>query len=344
MRVSCLFALITLLCAPVTAMAETLWNVEALTPDGTSLEIKAFDKAGRAHEVKAIAEDGDLHLLDIKAFVDGRRLPVKLLPGDDALVPVKAIAEDGTILDVKAVAIDGRELDVKGVGRAGNIFHIKAIGPGDVLFAVKALSPQGFLFDVKGVKLSGERIEGRTNGVDFVANIKALPQVTGDVDGDPLWFVRAVTPEGHLLAVQAFDRTGKRFDLRVIEDGGDVHVMDVKAFVGGKRLPVKLLAADGPPFALKAIGDGGALYDIAAVGPKGEKLDVKGVGRAGNIIDIKAFGPAGAIYGVKALSPRGLLHDIKGIKLTNDRVEAQVNGVDVAAHVKALPQVPVAAP
>ena len=213
-----------------------------------------------------------------------------------------------------------------------------------MLFAVKALSPQGFLFDVKGVKLSGERIEGRTNGVDFVAHIKALPQVTGGVDGDPLWFVRAVTPEGHLLAVQAFDRTGKRLISGPIKTVGDVHVMDVKAFVGGKRLPVKLLAADGPPFALKAIGDGGALYDIAAVGPKGEKLDVKGVGRAGNIIDIKAFGPAGAIYGVKALSPRGLLHDIKGIKLTNDRVEAQVNGVDVAAHVKALPQVPVAAP
>ena len=61
--------------------------------------------------------------------------------------------------------------------------------------------------------------------------------------------------------------------------------------------------------------------------------------RSGNIIHIKAIGPGGAFYGIKALSPEGQLHDIKGVELSSERVELKVNGVDVAAHVKALPQV-----
>jgi hypothetical protein len=36
------------------------------------------------------------------------------------------------------------------------------------------------------------------------------------------------------------------------------------------------------------------------------------------------------------------LHDIKGVKMTRDPVEATINGVAVAAHIKALPQVPAA--
>ena len=71
----------------------------------------------------------------------------------------------------------------------------------------------------------------------------------------------------------------------------------------------------------------------------GKRLDVKGVQRSGAIIDIKAIGPDGQYYGVKAISPRGNLYDVKGIKMMEDRVEARIHGVDVAAHIKALPQV-----
>ena len=65
---------------------------------------------------------------------------------------------------------------------------------------------------------------------------------------------------------------------------------------------------------------------------------MKGVERNGSIVHIKALGPNGQ-YGVKAISPAGHVHDVKGLKMLDSEVEATVNGVQVAAHVKALPQV-----
>lgn len=332
-----LLACLAFLPAPAAA-AERLWNVKAITAEGATLDVKAFDRSGKGWDLKAIEEDGELHLMDVKALVDGKRLPVKILVSDDALAPVKAIAEGGVILDVKALTPEGQKLDVKGVSRSGNIVHVKAIGPGGVFYGVKALSPEGHLEDVKGVKLSADRVEAKVNGVEVAAHVKALPQIGDLSDGDYLWHVRAVQPDGRFLAVQAFDKAGKGWDLKVVEEAGNLHLMDVKAIVGGKRLPVKLVGAE-PNLLLEAIGEDGTRYEVKALGPKGEKLEVKGMGRAGNVIGVKALGPGGAVYGVKAVSPRGQLHDVKGLSLSREKVEAKVNGVDVAAHVKALPQV-----
>ena len=37
---------------------------------------------------------------------------------------------------------------------------------------------------------------------------------------------------------------------------------------------------------------------------------------------------------------RTLFDDVKGLKMSKDRVETKISGVEVAAHIKALPQVP----
>ena len=139
------------------------------------MDVNAIDKSGKIHAVKAIEADGNFHLLDIKALVDGKRLPVKVLVSDDKYAPVKAIAEDGTILDIKALTPEGQKLDVKGVSHSGGIIHIKAIGPLGQFYGVKAISPEGRLYDVKGIKMSKDRVETKISGVEVAAHIKAIP-------------------------------------------------------------------------------------------------------------------------------------------------------------------------
>jgi hypothetical protein len=164
---------------PVSAADETIWNVKAVHPEGRLLDIKAIDKSGGIHAVKAIQEGENYHVIDVKALVGNARLPVKILVGDTPLAPVKAIAVDGTIIDIKAIAPDGEKLDVKGVSRAGNILNIKALAKDGKQYGVKAISPDGHLYDIKGIKMNADKVEGKVNGVEFHAHIKALPQVPG---------------------------------------------------------------------------------------------------------------------------------------------------------------------
>src|SRR5438105_4975013 len=80
----------TVLCAA----EEKIWHVKAVHPEGRLLDVKAIDKQGSVYPVKAIEADGNAHLLDIKALVAGKRLPVKVLVSEDKFAPIKAIAED----------------------------------------------------------------------------------------------------------------------------------------------------------------------------------------------------------------------------------------------------------
>ena len=68
-----------------------IWNVKAIHPQGQTLDIKAFDQSGTKYDVKAIQDSDQQHLLDIKALIGGKRLPVKVLVSDDKYAPVKAI-------------------------------------------------------------------------------------------------------------------------------------------------------------------------------------------------------------------------------------------------------------
>jgi hypothetical protein len=162
---------------PSAAIAAEVWHIKALHPEGRLLDVKALDENGGVHDVKAIAQTGDRHILDIKAFVDGKVLPVKVLAGEDWFGPVKAVREDGSILDVKALTPNEERLDVKAVSRAGHILDIKAIGPSQQLFGIKAFSPAGQVYDVKGVKMFEDRVEMEIGGTEIRAHVKALPQV-----------------------------------------------------------------------------------------------------------------------------------------------------------------------
>jgi hypothetical protein len=163
---------------PARAADEKIWHVKAIHPEGRLLDVKALDKDGKVFAIKAFQEEGNNHLFDIKALVGEKKLPVKVLikTAADTYGPVKAIGDDGTIYAIKALTPEGAKLDVKAVSESGNIIAIKAIGPKGEFFGVKALSPEGRVYDVKGVKLSKDPIEGKVNGVDFAAHIKAMPQ------------------------------------------------------------------------------------------------------------------------------------------------------------------------
>ena len=156
---------------------------------------------------------------------------------------------------------------------------------------------------------------------------------------EQIWHIKAIHPEGRLLDVKALDKNGKTYDVKAIEVDGNRHVIDIKALMGDEKLPIKILVSEDRVAPVKALGDDGTIYDIKALTAEGRKLDVKGVTRSGNIFHIKAIAPDGKHFGVKAISPDGFVHDVKGVKMTAEKVEATINGVAVAAHVKALPQV-----
>ena len=160
------------------AAEDTVWHIKAIHPEGRLLDVKAIDKSGKIHPIKAFQSPGNNHILDIKALVDDKKVAVKVLvkgPGD-AFAPVKAIADGGAVIDIKALTADGVKLDVKGVSTAGGVTAIKAVAPDGAFYGIKAISPEGRVFDVKGIKMNKEEVEGKVNGVDFAAHVKAIPQ------------------------------------------------------------------------------------------------------------------------------------------------------------------------
>lgn len=306
-------------------------------PTGTTLDVKAFDKSGKQYDVKAL-ENGDTHVMDVKAMDGTAQFPVKVIASDDAMMPVKAIAADGSLLDIKALDADGNKLDVKGVATAGHLVHIKAIGPDRALYGIKAISTGGQMRDIKGVSLGADAEAMMVNGVKVRAHVKAVVHGT-DHDNDPIWNVKCVQPDGHVLGIKAVDKSGTLHDVKAYPANGDVTILDIKALINGQEVAVKVLVSDDKLSPVKAVAKDGTIYDIKAITADGSKLDVKAVRRLGNIYDIKAMAADGKEMGVKAISPHGLFYDMKGIKLLADDQEMTIAGVAVRAHVKALPQV-----
>ena len=155
---------------------------------------------------------------------------------------------------------------------------------------------------------------------------------------DTIWHIKGVHPKGHWLDIKAIAPNGKMYDIKAIQQDDNVHMLDVKAIVGAKRYPVKIVVSDDRYGPVMAINVNGRNLPIKALTPEGKRLDVKGVRRTGTIIHIKAIGLGGRFFGVKAISPQGRMYDVKGIKMTKDRVEMMIDNVQIHAHVKAIPQ------
>ena len=154
-----------------------------------------------------------------------------------------------------------------------------------------------------------------------------------------VWHIKAVHPNGGLLDVKAIDQDGVKHDVKAIEQSGNRHILDIKAFVGGKVLAVKVLVSDDWLGPVKAVHEDGTILDVKALTADGRRLDVKAVSRAGHVLDIKAIGAERRLFGIKAVYPAGQLYDVKGVKMSEAEVELELAETKVRAHVKALPQV-----
>lgn len=153
-----------------------------------------------------------------------------------------------------------------------------------------------------------------------------------------IWHIKAMHPDGYTLDVKAFGKDGAIYDVKALEDIEQRYIMDVTAFKGAKKLPVKVLVSEAEYKPVVAIDEQGNTYEVRALNRDGSFMEVKGVRSSGYIIHIKAVDEKGEFLGVKAISPSGNLNDVKGIKMYDKRVEVNLHGVDVHAHVVALPQ------
>ena len=157
--------------------SDIFWHIKAYHYEAKLLNIKAIDKNGVKYPVKAIQSSENTSVLNIKALVDGKRLPIKLIvKGDEQYYPAKAIMDDGTLIDIKAITEDGQIFDVKGTSKSGNIIHIRAIDKDYRRYNIIAISPLGNVMAVKGVKMMEKEVEAVINGVKIFAHVKAIPQ------------------------------------------------------------------------------------------------------------------------------------------------------------------------
>ena len=156
---------------------DILWDIKAYMPEAKLIKIKAIDKDGNMYAVKAIQNFDDTSILDVKAIVNEKLLPVKLIVKEkDIYFPLKAITSDGTLLDIKAITETGELLPVKGVGQSGIVVHIRAIDEDNSFHSIFAISPEGQVNDVKGIKMLTTNLETTINGVSIFAHVKALRQ------------------------------------------------------------------------------------------------------------------------------------------------------------------------
>ena len=153
------------------------WHIKAVLPEAKLIDVKAIDKNGNHHDVKAIQDSHDVSLLGVKALVNGQTMPIKMIvKEDDKYYPVKAIDHDGRILDVKAIGEDGEILDVKGVSRMGSIVEIRAIDKDQNQYNVISVSPTQGVNHVKGLKMFNEEVEAVIHGHKIFAHVKSLRQ------------------------------------------------------------------------------------------------------------------------------------------------------------------------
>jgi hypothetical protein len=336
---------------------DIYWNVKAIHPDGKSLDVKAFDKEGKSFDIMAIQNSDQDSFLDVKAIVNGEKLPVKMLESENQFVPVTAINKEGIKYDIKAITAEGQKLDVKGVARFGNIVIMKAITKKGDFYGVKAISPAGQLNDIKGIKIARGEREMSLKGIGIHAHVKAMhPAANEDDFKIPkktkaktkkeyktdfkriIWNIKAVTADGKNLDVKAFDAEGNTFDVKATQDSKQHSFMNIKAFVEGAELPVKIMQSSDEYAPISAIGKNGIIYEIKALTEDNVKLDIKGISLSGNIIHVKAINENGEFYGVKAFAPDGKLNQVKGIKIFERKVEMNVQGHPVYAHLKAINQ------
>ncbi|WP_242119039.1 DUF7486 family protein [Aestuariivivens sediminicola] len=337
---------------------ETIyWNVKAIQPNGQTLDIKMFDNAGDGYDVKAIQDSDQDNLMDVKAFVNGDILPVKILVSKNQFTPVVAITETGTAYKLKAVTPEGEDLEIIGVARYDNIVIVKALTKKGKFYGVKAIAPTGELNDIKGIKINSQEREMTLRGHSIFAHVKAMhPSENEDnfilpkknVEIGPYqsdferiaWRIQAITPEGKNLNVKAIDGEGNTFDVLATQDSKEHSFLNIKAFVDGAELPVKIMqkSAEDKYAPIKAIGKDGTIYDVKALTEDQTKLDIKGISRSGNIIHVKAVNENGDLYGVKAFAPDGKLNAVKGIKIFDRAVEMKIQGHPVYAHLKAINQ------
>lgn len=177
-------------------------------------------------------------------------------------------------------------------------------------------------------------------GFTTLSKVKSQVEPLNDIqiEGEVIWHVMAIHPEGDFLDVKAIDGDGRIYDIKGIQNSDQTTLMDIKVLMNGKKIPVKILQSDGRFMPVKGITENGEILDIKAFNRRGEKLDVKGVGHSGNVIHIKAITKNKEFYGIKAISPSGQLNDVKGVKATRDPIEGSINGVLIHAHVKAVSQ------
>ncbi|WP_242158401.1 DUF7486 family protein [Aestuariivivens sediminis] len=340
------------------AKFETIyWNVKAIHPNGQSLDIKMFDNAGEGFDIKAIQNSDQDYLMDVKAMVNDEILPVKILVSENQFTPVVAITNSGSAYKLKAVTPEGEELEIIGVARYGNIVIMKALTKKGKFYGVKAISPTGQLNDIKGIKVNSQDREMTLKGHSIYAHVKAmhpsdnedhfiLPKkniTKGAYKSDfetIIWNIKAITPDGKNLDIKAIDPKGNTFDVSAVQDSKQHSFLNIKVFVEGVELPVKIMqrAASDTYSPIKAIGPDGTIYDIKALTEDQKKLDVKGISRSGNIIHVKAINENGEHYAVKAFAPDGKLNAVKGIKIFDRPVEMKVQDHPVYAHLKAISQ------
>ncbi|MBK9631591.1 MAG: hypothetical protein IPO62_11085 [Saprospiraceae bacterium] len=323
-------------CAAMSLNAQALWNIKAINSSGKMIPVKAVGPDASLYDVKADPGSGSTQFMNVVMIKDGKKHAIKIFKqlNDKNQFELWAIDPKLGLLSIKAVSSENQGFKLVGKEIESKVIPIKAISESKEIWNIKAISPEGILHDVKGIKFKDDQTEGKNNGFDFYAHVKAIPQIVCD-QNDKIWHVKGLHSEGRVWDIKAFGPNDEIWDVKALAHDHNQHLLDIRAIRGNRSLPIKILSSKEKYARIKAILEDGSLLDVKAIAENGDRLDVKGVIREGNIVHIKVVDKDGKLYGIKAISTSGNFYDVKGISTGENDM---VNGVSVKAHVKALPQ------
>lgn len=163
-------------------------------------------------------------------------------------------------------------------------------------------------------------------------------QEKSDAREGGVWHVKALHPDGYILDVRAYDRMGNVYEVKAVNDSCQSYIMDINAYSDKEILPVKVLMGTDGHNPVSAIDDEGKNFQLRAVTPEGKFFPIRGSKSSVYTVDIKAVTPEGRLLNIRAVSPDGKLREVKGIKMYEKSLEMTLQGVEIHAHLVALPQ------
>ncbi len=243
-------------------MGDQILPVKLLISNEFYVPVKSIGPSGEIFDIKAITEEGTK--LDIKGVGrSGNAIIIAAITENEKFLNIQAISPEGNMREVFGVKFGEENLEQE-INSVKILAHVKAIpspkiNTSQLVWNVRAIDTDGNSLQVFALDKNDEEYDVRAvvkGGSYHMIDVKALvnrnEQPIKLFNQDGRIFLAAVSERGELLQVKAKTASGEYLDILGIRGAGKI--FDIKA-----------AGPSGARFAVKAISDDGDVYDIKGI-------------------------------------------------------------------------------